>query len=133
MSLKHLIKNTAIASGIFAMIDSADSLKDINSKLDVMSSDMSSKLADANFKLDDINESINKLERQTVAEIGRLKQSVEKGFSDISLELAMQSDIFRSIDRALKDKVAVEAKEYMRFGVKALQNKWYDDAKADFE
>lgn len=133
MSLKHLIKNTAIASGIFAMIDSADNLKDINSKLDVMSSDMSSKLADANFKLDDINESINKLERQTVAEIGRLKQSVEKGFSDISLELAMQSDIFRSIDRALKDKVAVEAKEYMRFGVKALQNKWYDDAKADFE
>ena len=133
MSLKQFIRDAALVSTALNTSYAADRLDEINEKLGDMSFDVSSKLSDANFKLDNLNESIQHFEKQTIAEIGRLKKSVEKGFSDISFELAVQSDIFRSIDRALKDKVAVEAKEYMRFGIKALQNKWYNDAKADFE
>ncbi len=133
MSLKQFIRDAALVSTALNTSYAADRLDEINEKLGDMSFDVSSKLSDANFKLDNLNESIQHFEKQTIAEIGRLKKSVEKGFSDISFELAVQSDIFRSIDRALKDKVAVEAKEHMRFGIKALQNKWYDDAKADFE
>lgn len=120
MSLKQFIRDAALVSTALNTSYAADRLDEINEKLGDMSFDVSSKLSDANFKLDNLNESIQHFEKQTIAEIGRLKKSVEKGFSDISLELAVQSDIFRSIDRALKDKVAVEAKEYMRFGIKAL-------------
>jgi len=133
MSLLQFIKDISIVYTAFHTNYAADRLHDINEKLDDMSLDMLSSLSESNLRLDEINHSIRSFEKQTLAEIVRLKKSVEKGFSDISLELAVQSDLFRSIDKVLKDKVAVEAKEYMRFGIKALQNKWYNDAKADFE
>ncbi len=133
MGLKKFVQNLAAASAVFGIIDTAHNTEEINQKLDDISSELSHGLTDANYKLEDINESIQQFEKATVAEITRLKQSVEKGFSEISLELAVQSNILKNIDRSLHNKVALEAEEYKRFGINALQNKWFLDAKTDFE
>jgi hypothetical protein len=86
----------------------------------------------ANKKLDTLNESLNDFKNQTNAELGKLNETVQKGFAMLSLELAVQSDIFRNVLSVLKEKRKTEAEELKNFGLSALRNGWINDAIDDF-
>lgn len=85
-----------------------------------------------NKKLDTLNESLNDFKNQTNAQLLKLTDSLEKGFSMLSMEMAVQSKIFKNILNVLKEKRKTEAEELKNFGLKALRNGWVEDAIDDF-
>ena len=84
-------------------------------------------------KLDTLNSSLDDFKNQTSAELSKLTETVNKGFSMLSLELAVQSQIFKNILTVLKEKRKTEAEELKNFGLKALRNGWINDAIDDFK
>jgi tetratricopeptide (TPR) repeat protein len=83
-------------------------------------------------KMDTLNDSLNDFKNQTSAELSKLTATMERGFSMLSLELAVQSQIFKNILNVLKEKRKTEAEELKNFGLKALRNGWIKDAIDDF-
>ena len=83
-------------------------------------------------KLDSLNESLNDFKNQTSAELERLTATVQKGFSMLSMELAIQSQIFKNILNVLREKRKTEAEELKSYGLKALRNGWINDAIDEF-
>jgi len=83
-------------------------------------------------KLDSLNDALDDFKNQTSAELGRLTDTIQKGFSMLSMELAVQSKIFKNILNVLKEKRKTEAEELKNFGLKALRNGWINDAIEDF-
>ena len=83
-------------------------------------------------KLDSLNDALDDFKNQTSAELGRLTDTIQKGFSMLSMELAVQSKIFKHILNVLKEKRKTEAEELKNFGLKALRNGWINDAIEDF-
>ena len=83
-------------------------------------------------KLDTLNESLDDFKNQTSAELSKLTATMQKGFSMLSMELAVQSQIFKNILNVLKEKRKTEAEELKNFGLKALRNGWIPDAIDDF-
>jgi hypothetical protein len=86
----------------------------------------------ANKKLETLNDSLEDFKHQTVAELSKLQETVEKGLSMLSFELAIQSSTFKNIFTVLKEKRKTEAEELKNFGIKALRNGWIKDAVEDF-
>lgn len=83
-------------------------------------------------KLDKINDSIKDFKNQMSEDIGRVRETLERGFSILSLELATQSKTFKNIETVLKNKRKNEAEELKNMGLKALKNGWYKDALDEF-
>jgi hypothetical protein len=83
-------------------------------------------------KLDTLNESLDDFKNQTSGELSKLTATMQKGFSMLSMELAVQSQIFKNILNVLKEKRKTEAEELKNFGLKALRNGWIPDAIDDF-
>jgi hypothetical protein len=83
-------------------------------------------------KLDALNENLNDFKEKTNAELERLTATLQQGFSILSMELAIQSQIFRNVLNVLKEKRKTEAEELKNFGLKALRNGWIEDAIEDF-
>ena len=83
-------------------------------------------------KLDKLNESLEDFKNKTSADLSKLTETMQKGFSMLSLELAVQSKVFKEILIVLKEKRKTEAEELKKFGLRALRNGWIKDAIDDF-
>lgn len=83
-------------------------------------------------KLESLNESLSDFKKQSIQETEKLRNSIERGFGLLSLEMAVQSQIFKNILSVLSEKRKTEAEELKSFGLKALRNGWINDAIEDF-
>ncbi|MBK9718833.1 MAG: hypothetical protein IPO85_15215 [Saprospiraceae bacterium] len=79
-----------------------------------------------------MNESLSDFKKQSIQETEKLRNSIERGFGLLSLEMAVQSQIFKNILSVLSEKRKTEAEELKSFGLKALRNGWINDAIEDF-
>ena len=83
--------------------------------------------------IESLNNKFEEYQKQSAAQIENLRSDINNGFARISLELAVQSEVFKNVLEVLKNKRKTEAEELKQFGITALRNNWIDDAIKDFD
>lgn len=83
--------------------------------------------------INSLNEAFGDFQKRSEAQIESLRSDIKRGFAELSLELAVHSEIFNNILNVLQNKRKTEAEELKQFGLTALRNGWIDDAIRDLD